>query len=285
MNTEITPPTFSLLDWLQERAPLFSEGSLVPILQKFGLPANQPLYLANLEQMDWVRAAYKSYQRAGADFFRTNTAGANVLELTQQGIEDREEAINNNGMALLREALGRVVSAGLLRQAESQSKLDEHLVERVYGPPIVYLSDTGADLLWAEGFTRLEELQQVARLARRSFQRDCVLHLRLAPDIRLGERLDGLLEMVQFGRIIVGLHASALQPGLVEDVEQLVSECGVVSVVLDELPQTEQQPSSWFQRKAEQLLEQEVAILGLGANTTPEHLRWLCDFRDGSEST
>ena len=285
MNTEITPPTFSLLDWLQERAPLFSEGSLVPILQKFGLPANQPLYLANLEQMDWVRAAYKSYQRAGADFFRTNTAGANVLELTQQGIEDREEAINNNGMALLREALGRVVSAGLLRQAESQSKLDEYLVERVYGPPIVYLSDTGADLLWAEGFTRLEELQQVARLARRSFQRDCVLHLRLAPDIRLGERLDGLLEMVQFGRIIVGLHASALQPGLVEDVEQLVSECGVVSVVLDELPQTEQQPSSWFQRKAEQLLEQEVAILGLGANTTPEHLRWLRDFRDGSEST
>jgi len=285
MNTEITPPTFSLLDWLQERAPLFSEGSLVPILQKFGLPANQPLYLANLEQMDWVRAAYKSYQRAGADFFRTNTAGANVLELTQQGIEDREEAINNNGMALLREALGRVVSAGLLRQAESQSELGEHLVERVYGPPIVYLSDTGADLLWAEGFTHLEELQQVARLARRSFQRDCVLHLRLAPDIRLGERLDELLEMVQLGRIIVGLHASALQPGLVEDVEQLVGECGVVSVVLDELPRTEQQPSSWFQRKAEQLLEQEVAILGLGANTTPEHLRWLCDFRDGSEST
>ena len=285
MNTESTPTTFSLLDWLQEHAPVFSEGSLAPILQKFGLPENQPLYLANLEQMDWVRAAYKSYQRAGADFFRTNTAGANVLELTQQGIEDREEAINNNGMALLREALGRVVSAGLLRQAESQSELGEHLAERVYGPPIVYLSDTGADLLWAEGFTRLKELQQVARLARRSFQRDCVLHLRLAPDIRLGERLEGLLEMVQLGRAIVGLHASALQPGLAEDVEQLVGECGVVSVVLDELPQTEQQPSPWFQRKAEQLLEQEVAILGLGANTTPEHLRWLRDFRDGSEST
>ena len=285
MNTESTPPTFSLLDWLQEHAPVFSEGSLVPVLQKFGLPENQPLYLANLEQMDWVRAAYKSYQRAGADFFRTNTAGANVLELTQQGIEDREEAINNNGMALLREALGRVVSAGLLRQAKSQSELGEHLAERVYGPPIVYLSDTGADLLWAEGFTRLEELQQVARLARRSFQRDCVFHLRLAPDIRLGERLEGLLEMVQLGRTIVGLHASALQPGLAEDVEQLVGECGVVSVVLDELPQTEQQPSPWFQRKAGQLLEQEVAILGLGANTTPEHLRWLRDFRDGSEST
>ena len=100
MNTESTPPTFSLLDWLQEHAPVFSEGSLVPILRKFGLPENQPLYLANLEQMDWVRAAYKSYQRAGADFFRTNTAGANILELTQQGIEDREEAINNNGMVL-----------------------------------------------------------------------------------------------------------------------------------------------------------------------------------------
>ena len=285
MSTESTPPTFSLLDWLQGHAPVFSEGSLVPILQKFGLPENQPLYLANLEQMDWVRAAYKSYQRVGADFFRTNTAGANVLELTQQGIEDREEAINNNGMALLREALGRVVSAGLLQQAESQSELGEHLVERVYGPPIVYLSDTGADLLWAEGFTRLEELQQVARLARRSFQRDCVLHLRLAPDIRLGEQLEGLLEMVQLGRTIIGLHTSALQPGLAEDIEQLVGECGVVSVVLDELPQTEQQPSSWFRRKAEQLLEQEVAILGLGANTTPEHLRWLRDFRDGSEST
>ncbi len=285
MNTESTPPIFSLLDWLQEHAPVFSEGSLAPILQKFGLPENQPLYLANLEQMDWVRAAYKSYQRAGADFFRTNTAGANVLELTQQGIEDREEAINNNGMALLREALGRVVSAGLLRQAESQSELSEHLAERVYGPPIVYLSDTGADLLWAEGFNRLKELQQVTRLARRSFQRDCVLHLRLAPDIRLGERLEGLLEMVQLGRTIVGLHASALQPGLAEDVEQLVGECGVVSVVLDELPQTEQQPSPWFQRKAEQLLEQEVALLGLGANTTPEHLRWLRDFRDGSELT
>jgi methionine synthase I (cobalamin-dependent) len=149
----------------------------------------------------------------------------------------------------------------------------------------VYLSDTGADLLWAEGFTRLEELQQVARLARRSFQRDCVLHLRLAPDIRLGEQLEGLLEMVQLGRTIIGLHTSALQPGLAEDIEQLVGECGVVSVVLDELPQTEQQPSSWFRRKAEQLLEQEVAILGLGANTTPEHLRWLRDFRDGSEST
>ena len=122
-------------------------------------------------------------------------------------------------------------------------------------------------------------------MARRSFQRDCALHLRLQPDIRLGERLEGLLEMVQLGRTIVGLHASALQPGLAEDVEQLVGECGVVSVVLDELPQTEQRPSSWFQRKAEQLLEQEVAIFGLGANTTPEHLRWLRDFRDGSEST
>jgi methionine synthase I (cobalamin-dependent) len=281
MNTESTPTAFALLDWLQERAPVFSEGSLMPILQKFGLPENQPPCLANLEQMDWVRAAYKSYQRAGADFFRTNTAGANVLELTQQGMEGREEAINNNGMALLREALGKVVSAGLLRQAESQAELGEHLAERVYGHPIVYLSDTGADLLWAEGFTRLEELQQVARLARRSFQRDCVLHLRLEPDIRLGERLQGLLEVVQLGRTVVGLHASALQPGLVEDVEQLVGECGVISVVLDELPQIEQSPSPWFQRKAEQLLEQEVALFGLGVNTTPEHLRWLRDLRDG----
>ena len=41
MSTESTPPTFSLLDWLQEHAPVFSEGSLVPILQKFGLPENQ----------------------------------------------------------------------------------------------------------------------------------------------------------------------------------------------------------------------------------------------------
>ena len=94
-----------------------------------------------------------------------------------------------------------------------------------------------------------------------------------------------MLELVQLGRTIVGVHASALQPGLAEDVEQLVDGCGVVSVVLDELPQTEQRPSSWFQRKAEQLLGQEVASFGLGANTTPEHLRWLRDFRDGSEST
>ena len=89
-------------------------------------------------------------------------------------------------MALLREALGRVVSAGLLRQADSQSELGEHLAERVYGPPIVYLSDTGADCSGGK-LTRLAELQQVARLARRSFQRDCALRLRLQPDIRLGK--------------------------------------------------------------------------------------------------
>lgn len=282
MSTPNETGSFALLDWLQERAPVFSDGSPAALLHKFGWPDEQPLCRANLEQLEWVRAVHKSYQRAGADFFRTNTAGANVLELSQQGLEGREEAANNNGMALLREALGSVVSAGLLQQAQSQGPLATHLAERVYGPPIVYLSDTGAEFLWAEGFTRLEELIQVGRLARRSFRRESVLHLKLEPDAGLGDRLTSLCDLVRQGKTVVGLQASALQPHLVEDVERLVGECGVVSVILDELPQAATVPSPWFQRQAEQILAQEVALFGLGAQTTLEHLRWLRRAWEGS---
>ena len=96
---------------------MFSEGSLVPILQKFGLPENQPHRQIWSKWIGFVLPTRATSERV--QIFPYEHRWYNVLELTQQGIEDREEAINNNGMALLREALGRVVSAGLLRQAES----------------------------------------------------------------------------------------------------------------------------------------------------------------------
>jgi methionine synthase I (cobalamin-dependent) len=280
-NSEESTP-FSILSWLETEAPVISDGSLRPVLERFGLTSEQPACLANIQQMDWVRAAHKSYQRSGANFFRTNTAGATLPELTQHGVEDRTEAINNNGMALLREALGTgVITAGVLQQVKSTQVLPEPLREQAYGPQVVYLSDTGANFLWCAGFTRWEELAHVAQIARRSFVRETVLHLSLEPDQEYHEQLPELIGLVRRGQTFIGLEASPLQPKLEEYVQELVEHCGVVSVILGEVPQGEETgPSSWFQRKAERLLRAEVAMLGLGPHTTPKHVRWLRQLLD-----
>ncbi|MGK5092633.1 homocysteine S-methyltransferase family protein [Deltaproteobacteria bacterium TL4] len=152
-------PQFSLLKVLEKQAPLLGDGSVAFLLSNSGQPLDAPGFLANLSHPEKVQSFHQAYLQSGAAILRTNTAGAHRVNLEALTLLDRCEAINNLGVALLRESVGdQHITAGHITAIHS-TKLLRETREKAYAEQAIYLSDTGAKVLVLSDFAEAEELK------------------------------------------------------------------------------------------------------------------------------
>jgi len=160
----------SLLDVLSARV-LLGDGAMGTQLQDAGLESGECGEAWNLDQPGRVLRIQRNYVEAGSDLIITNTFGASRIMLERHGQGDRTVAINREGAAIAREALGGsgyVLGdigpfGGLM---EPYGDIAPAVVEKAFREQAWALVDGGVDGIIIETQTAFEELEIAIRAAR-----------------------------------------------------------------------------------------------------------------------
>ncbi|MBM3603458.1 MAG: betaine--homocysteine S-methyltransferase [Alphaproteobacteria bacterium] len=160
---------------LQTRPHVLADGATGTALFNMGLAASTPAELWNDTHPDRIAALHRGAIEAGSDLFLTNSFGANASRLRLHGLQDRVGPLNRLAAQIGREEADRaerpVVVAGSIGpigeiMAPMGSLTQARAVE-MFHEQAEALRDGGADILWVETLSSLEELKAAAEAARR----------------------------------------------------------------------------------------------------------------------
>jgi 5-methyltetrahydrofolate--homocysteine methyltransferase len=157
--------------YLQEGCLLIADGATGTMLQSLGLPAGTPPELWNVERPDAVRTLYRSYLDAGSGVILTNSFGGSRPKLERSGsLGARCVELNEAAARLAKEAAGEsayvagdIGPTGELMEPYGLLKYEEAL--DVFGQQAQALVDGGADLLWVETMSDLNETKAAVEAA------------------------------------------------------------------------------------------------------------------------
>ena len=162
--------TDRLTRMLAEREWILADGATGTNLFDVGLEAGEAPELWNVDHPDRVRALYRGAVEAGSDLFLTNTFGGNASRLALHQAQDRVAELNRAGAALAREvadAAGReVVVAGSIGPTgeimQPMGPLSREDAAAMFREQAAALAEGGADVLWVETISALEEFAGAA---------------------------------------------------------------------------------------------------------------------------
>lgn len=133
------------------------------MLYQHGIFVNRCFDELNLTDAGLVEKVHAAYVEAGADFIETNTFGANEVKLSQHGLGNEVERINQAGVVVARAAAGPdVLVAGAMGplgcELTQHGPMTPQEAGRIFRQQGAALVAAGADLLILETFSNTEEL-------------------------------------------------------------------------------------------------------------------------------
>jgi methionine synthase / methylenetetrahydrofolate reductase(NADPH) len=150
---------------------LLFDGAIGTQLYERGVFLNQCFEHINLTQPTLVKQIHREYFEVGAEVITTNTFGANRMRLVKHGLSDQVETLNQAGVRLAREVIGRrgyvagsVGPTGVKLDDLSRSlgqDAREALTEQ-----IKILVESDVDVICLETFSVLQELEMAIRIAK-----------------------------------------------------------------------------------------------------------------------
>lgn len=158
---------------LGERPWLLADGATGTNLYNMGLVHGQAPDLWNESQPEKVRALHARMIAAGADIVLTNSFGANATRLRLAGAETRVRELNRAAARLAREAAAAarravVVAGSMGPTGEIMApigRLTEAEAAAIFTEQAEGLKEGGADILWVETVSTVEEMRAAARAA------------------------------------------------------------------------------------------------------------------------
>jgi 5-methyltetrahydrofolate--homocysteine methyltransferase len=165
--------TNALSRMLATRDWLLADGATGTNLFNMGLSSGEPPELWNVDQPDNIRTLYKGAVDAGSDLFLTNTFGGNASRLKLHNAHTRVHELNRVGAAIARDiadASGRtVIVAGSVGPTgeifEPMGTLTHARAVEMFHEQAEGLKAGGADVLWVETISALEEYKAAAEAA------------------------------------------------------------------------------------------------------------------------
>ena len=163
---------------LQAKGYLVADGAMGTQLFAVGLSAGDPPEAWNVHHVAEVRSIHRAYLRAGADLVVTNSFGGTRFRLTLHGFQDQVVELNEAASRNARieadaesERAGRpVLVAGsmgptgeLLEPMGNMSAAD---CQAAFAAQAEGLAAGGADVLWIETMSDLDEVEAAVRGAR-----------------------------------------------------------------------------------------------------------------------
>lgn len=158
--------------YLKQGNLLIADGATGTMLQSLGLPAGMAPELWNVENPDAVRTLYQSYLDAGSGVILTNTFGGSRLKLERSGaLGERCVELNQAAARLAKEVAGdRAYVAGDIGPTgelmEPYGLLSYEEALEVFGQQARALAEGGADLIWVETMSDLDEARAAVEAVR-----------------------------------------------------------------------------------------------------------------------
>jgi methionine synthase I (cobalamin-dependent) len=165
----------SLQALLAARPTLLADGATGTNLFEMGLTSGDAPELWNETHPDRIRALHHSFVDAGADIILTNSFGANRRRLMLHNLEARTRELNRlaaeNARAVADATPRPVVVAGSVGPTGDLlaplGPLTEDEAVEIFVEQIEGLKEGGADVVWIETMSALEEIRAAARAAAR----------------------------------------------------------------------------------------------------------------------
>ncbi|MEQ8839355.1 MAG: betaine--homocysteine S-methyltransferase [Acidimicrobiales bacterium] len=159
---------------IAERGHLVIDGAMGTELFARGLPPGDAPERMNLDMADAVQAVHRAYVEAGSDIILTNSFGGTKFRLALHSLDDRvveiNEAAARNARVAADEAERRVLVAGSMGPSGELivplGELDPTDARSAFAAQAEGLTKGGADLLWIETMSSLEEVEAAVAGAR-----------------------------------------------------------------------------------------------------------------------
>jgi 5-methyltetrahydrofolate--homocysteine methyltransferase len=164
-------------DLLQRGGPLMADGAMGTMLFQAGLQYGDAPETWNVTHPDAVREIQRQYIRAGSNIVLTNTFGGTRFRLAMHNLQSRVAEFNRAGVALLRaevEASGRddvLVAGDIGPSGEILQPLGLLSFEDAvagFEEQARALVEAGADVIWIETMSSLDEVRAAFTGARRA---------------------------------------------------------------------------------------------------------------------
>jgi len=160
----------TIVEELKQGGILIADGATGTFLMEAGLPAGSPPEAWNLEAPDRIRELHRSYIAAGSRVVLTNTFGGSRVKLAKAGYGGKTREINRAAASLAKEAAGNGVFADgdigpTGEMMEPFGPLSYEGALEVFSEQAQALVDGGADLLWVETMSDLEEARAAVTAA------------------------------------------------------------------------------------------------------------------------
>ena len=160
-------------DLLARKGALLADGATGTNLFDMGLVSGDAPELWNTDEPDKIRALHQSFVDAGSDILLTNTFGCNRHRLKLHNAQDRVKELNIAGVQLAREVAGTVERevliggsigpTGELFQPLGALSYEDGVL--AFKEQIEGLVEGGADILWVETMSAVEEMKAAAEAA------------------------------------------------------------------------------------------------------------------------
>ena len=159
---------------IAERGHLVIDGAMGTELFARGLPPGDAPERMNLDMAEAVQAVHRAYVEAGSDIILSNSFGGTKFRLALHHLEDRvveiNEAAARNARVAADEADRRVLVAGSMGPSGELivplGSLDPADAQSAFAAQAEGLTKGGADLLWIETMSSLEEVEAALAGAR-----------------------------------------------------------------------------------------------------------------------
>jgi methionine synthase I (cobalamin-dependent) len=160
---------------LHGREWLLVDGATGTNLLEAGLAGGTSPESWNADHPDRIRRLHQNFVEAGADIILTNSFGCNRRRLAMHGLQERTHALNllaaGHARAVADAAGRRVVVAGSVGPTGELlapfGSLTEEEAADVFAEQIDGLHEGGAELVWIETMSALEEMRAAATAAAR----------------------------------------------------------------------------------------------------------------------
>ena len=166
----------NILDELiAERQTLMVDGAMGTELFVRGLTAGDPPEMWNLDQPDEIIEIHTNYINAGSDIIVTNSFGGTAFRLKLHKLENQVFEINKAAAMVAREAADKserhVIVAGSMGPTgellQPMGEMTPETAADAFAAQAEGLAAGGADILWIETMSSLEEIEAAIVGARR----------------------------------------------------------------------------------------------------------------------
>ncbi len=168
-------------DLIAESGFALIDGATGTELFKRGLGSGDPPEAWNVDEPDKIRGAYQAYVDAGSDIFLTNSFGGTHYRLALHKLDDRVIELNEQAARLGREVAdaamaetpGRIVAvAGSMGPTgelmDPMGSMTPASCTAAFAEQAEGLSKGGADILWIETMSSVEEVEAAVAGARQA---------------------------------------------------------------------------------------------------------------------